>query len=127
MRIGRFIARRALAVVPVALAVIAATFAMIHLVPGDPVVVIMGVDADPQRIAEAREALGLDRADTVPRLSGRRSERGLGHFILHKTTGDRVGHREAATNAPTGFRRDRDGTFDQHPSGGDHRYQRASP
>ena len=62
MRIGRFIARRALAVVPVALAVIAATFAMIHLVPGDPVVVIMGVDADPQRIAEAREALGLDRA-----------------------------------------------------------------
>lgn len=62
MRIGRFIARRVLAVVPVALAVIAATFAMIHLVPGDPVVVIMGVDADPQRIAEAREALGLDRA-----------------------------------------------------------------
>ena len=61
MRIGRFAARRALAVVPVVLAVIATTFAILHLVPGDPVIVIMGLDADPNRIAEAREALGLDR------------------------------------------------------------------
>lgn len=61
MRISRFLIRRALAAVPVVLAVITATFAIIHLVPGDPVQVIMGVDADPQRIAEARQALGLDR------------------------------------------------------------------
>jgi len=61
VRIGRFALRRALAIVPVVLAVIATTFAILHLVPGDPVIVIMGLDADPQRIAEAREALGLDQ------------------------------------------------------------------
>lgn len=46
--------------VPVVLAVIAITFGILHLVPGDPVQVIMGADADPQRITEARQALGLD-------------------------------------------------------------------
>lgn len=61
MRIARFLVRRVLAAVPVVLAVVTVTFAIIHLVPGDPVQVIMGADADPQRIAEAREALGLDR------------------------------------------------------------------
>jgi ABC-type dipeptide/oligopeptide/nickel transport system permease component len=61
VRIARFLVRRVLAAVPVVLAVVTLTFAIIHLVPGDPVQVIMGMDADPQRIGEAREALGLDR------------------------------------------------------------------
>lgn len=61
MRIARFLVRRVLAAVPVVLAVVTLTFAIIHLVPGDPVQVIMGMDADPQRIGEARAALGLDR------------------------------------------------------------------
>lgn len=64
MRIPRFVVRRLLTLIPVALAVIAAAFGMIHLIPGDPAIIILGVDADPERIGEAREALGLN--DPLP-------------------------------------------------------------
>ncbi len=56
----RFAARRVLVAVPAVLAVLVITFAMIRLVPGDPVQVIAGTNLDPQVAAELRVQLGLD-------------------------------------------------------------------
>ncbi len=56
-----YLARRLLALVPVALGVATLTFALIHLVPGDPVVAMLGENAAPADIAGMRHAMGLDR------------------------------------------------------------------
>jgi len=53
--------RRLAALVPVTLGVATLTFAMIHLVPGDPVVAMLGENAQPADIAGMRHQLGLDR------------------------------------------------------------------
>jgi peptide/nickel transport system permease protein len=58
--IGYFL-RRLGALVPVAIGVATLTFAMIHLVPGDPVVAMLGETAAPADIVQMRHRLGLDR------------------------------------------------------------------
>jgi len=57
----RYLARRLLALVPVALGVVTLTFALIHLVPGDPVSAMLGDYAAPADVAQMRHVLGLDR------------------------------------------------------------------
>ncbi|MGH7780531.1 MAG: ABC transporter permease [Candidatus Binataceae bacterium] len=57
----RYLIRRMLALVPVALGVATLTFALIHLVPGDPVVAMLGDTAAPADLAGMRRQLGLDR------------------------------------------------------------------
>lgn len=57
----RHIARRLLALIVVALGVATLSFAMIHLVPGDPVVAMLGDTAAPADIVRMRHELGLDR------------------------------------------------------------------
>src|SRR2546421_182640 len=52
--------RLALAVV-VMFGLLVATFFIIHLVPGDPVRLVLGVRGTPQAIADARHQLFLDR------------------------------------------------------------------
>src|SRR5579884_726435 len=61
MEFLRFVLARLLGAAWVAAAVIVVTFLMLHLVPGDPVRVILGPDVDPQHIAALRGQLGLDR------------------------------------------------------------------
>lgn len=61
MKFVGFVARRVLNTVPAVLAVIVITFAMIRLVPGDPVQVIAGISLDPAVAAQLRVQLGLDR------------------------------------------------------------------
>lgn len=53
--------RRLLALLPVALGVATLTFALIHLVPGDPVIAMLGENAAPADIAGLRHQLHLDR------------------------------------------------------------------
>ncbi len=57
----RYFLRRLGTLVPVAIGVATLTFAMIHLVPGDPVVAMLGETAAPADIAGMRHQLGLDR------------------------------------------------------------------
>ena len=57
----RYFLHRLGSVVPVAIGVATLTFAMIHLVPGDPVIAMLGETAAPNDIAGLRHALGLDR------------------------------------------------------------------
>jgi peptide/nickel transport system permease protein len=57
----RFLVSRLLALAPVALGVATLTFALIHLVPGDPVTAMLGENAAPIDITNMRHQLGLDR------------------------------------------------------------------
>jgi peptide/nickel transport system permease protein len=60
-----YLNRRLLALIPVALGVATITFALIHLVPGDPVVAMLGDMAAPADIQGMRQELGLDRPLSV--------------------------------------------------------------
>ncbi len=56
-----YLIRRVVATVPVALGVATLSFALIHLVPGDPVVAMLGENAAPTDIEGLRRELGLNR------------------------------------------------------------------
>jgi peptide/nickel transport system permease protein len=56
-----YLVRRLLAAVPVLAVVVTIVFLLIHLIPGDPVSVMLGPDATPDQIDGTRRALGLDR------------------------------------------------------------------
>jgi len=58
---ARFVLRRVVALVPVALGASFAAFFLIHLIPGDPAEVIAGVGASGADIERVRAQLGLDR------------------------------------------------------------------
>ena len=56
-----FVGRRLLQLVPVAVGVTIVVFFMIHLIPGDPALTILGIHATPHSIAELRSEWGLNR------------------------------------------------------------------
>jgi peptide/nickel transport system permease protein len=64
-----YLVRRILALVPVALGVATLTFALIHLVPGDPVVTMLGENAVTADIVGLRHQMGLDRPLWIQYLS----------------------------------------------------------
>jgi ABC-type dipeptide/oligopeptide/nickel transport system permease component len=57
----RFLARRVLLAIPVLLGVATLVFALIHLIPGDPVRTMLGETASEESVTELRGRLGLDR------------------------------------------------------------------
>lgn len=57
---GLYILRRLVLLVPLWLGVTLLTFAMIQLIPGDPVVLMLGPRATPERAAALRDQLGLN-------------------------------------------------------------------
>jgi peptide/nickel transport system permease protein len=58
---SRYIAQRLLHTVVVLLGVSLLTFALIHMTPGDPVLVMLGTDATPSELDRLRRLLGLDQ------------------------------------------------------------------
>jgi peptide/nickel transport system permease protein len=56
-----FVGRRLLQLVPVAVGVTIVVFFMIHLIPGDPALTILGIHATPKSIALLRSEWGLNR------------------------------------------------------------------
>ena len=56
-----FVLQRLLMLVPVAVGVTIVVFFMIHLIPGDPALTILGIHATPQRIAQLHRQWGLNR------------------------------------------------------------------
>ena len=58
---GRYIFRRFLSLVPIVFGITLLVFVFLHLVPGDPAVVLLGERATPDQIAALRAQLGLDR------------------------------------------------------------------
>ena len=57
----KYIFRRILSIIPVLWLVSIIVFALIHLVPGDPVLVILGSSAETEQIELMRHRLGLDQ------------------------------------------------------------------
>ncbi len=57
----QFLIRRLLLTIPVLVGVATLVFALIHLIPGDPVQAMLGETAAPQDVADLRARLGLDR------------------------------------------------------------------
>ena len=57
----RYALRRGLTIVPVLLGVSVLVFSFIHLIPGDPALTMLGERATPEKVAEVRARLGLDR------------------------------------------------------------------
>ncbi len=53
--------RRVGSALPILVIVSLITFAMIHLIPGDPAAAIAGLSATPEQIANIRHDLGLDQ------------------------------------------------------------------
>ena len=70
-----------LALLPVMAVVVTVVFLLIHLIPGDPVSVMLGPDATPSQIDATRASLGLDRPIAEQ----------LGKFYLRVLRGD-LGH-----------------------------------
>src|SRR3972149_3478554 len=48
--------------VPMLLGLSMASFALVHVIPGDPALVMLGGEGSPQALAELREQLGLNKA-----------------------------------------------------------------
>src|SRR5262245_29378275 len=57
----RYVGRRLFLFIPVMIGVSLLVFGLIHLAPGDPVVVILGSEYNPQAAAQLRQHLGLDQ------------------------------------------------------------------
>ncbi len=58
---GRYLAQRLLAAVPVLLIVAVVTFSLVHLTPGDPASLMAGDQALPEDIERIKDKLGLNR------------------------------------------------------------------
>lgn len=56
-----YIVSRLLQMVPTVLVLVIIVFLMIRLIPGDPAVTMLGVQATPERVEELRHHLGLDK------------------------------------------------------------------
>ncbi|HET8577951.1 MAG TPA: ABC transporter permease [Methylomirabilota bacterium] len=85
-----YLVRRVLAVIPVMAVVVTVVFLIIHLIPGDPVSVMLGPDATPAQIQATRQALGLDRPlhEQLLRFYGRilRGDLGQSYFLDRAVT-----------------------------------------
>lgn len=61
----RYTLSRMLGLIPTLILVALISFFLIHLTPGDPAAVMLGVEATPERVANLRADMGLDQPLTV--------------------------------------------------------------
>jgi peptide/nickel transport system permease protein len=83
----RLVLGRLVALVPMLIALSIASFALVHVIPGDPALVIMGGEGTPQAVEELRRQLGLDRPLHVRYLEwlGQIARGDLGESLYNKT------------------------------------------
>jgi peptide/nickel transport system permease protein len=83
----RLVLVRLLALAPMLLALSVASFALVHVIPGDPALVMMGGEGTPQAVEELRRQLGLDRSLHVRYLEwlGRIVQGDLGQSLYNRT------------------------------------------
>ena len=83
----RLVLVRLLALAPMLLALSVASFALVHVIPGDPALVMMGGEGTPQAVEELRRQLGLDRPLHVRYLEwlGRIVQGDLGQSLYNRT------------------------------------------
>jgi peptide/nickel transport system permease protein len=83
----RLVLVRLLALAPMLLALSVASFALVHVIPGDPALVMMGGEGTTQAVEELRRQLGLDRPLHVRYLEwlGRIAQGDLGQSLYNRT------------------------------------------
>ncbi len=83
----RLVLVRLLALAPMLLALSIASFALVHVIPGDPALVMMGGEGTTQAVEELRRQLGLDRPLHVRYLEwlGRIVQGDLGQSLYNRT------------------------------------------
>lgn len=83
----KLIVVRVLALVPMLLALTLASFALVHVIPGDPALVMMGGEGTAQAVEELRRQLGLDRPLHVRYLEwlGKIARGDLGESLYNRT------------------------------------------
>jgi peptide/nickel transport system permease protein len=83
----RVVLTRLLALLPMLLALSMASFALVHVIPGDPALVMMGGEGTTQAVEELRRQLGLDRPLHVRYLEwlGRIAQGDLGQSLYNRT------------------------------------------
>src|SRR5947209_8193197 len=93
---SRYVVNRVLHTLLVLLGVSLMTFALIHMTPGDPVLVMLGTDATPSELDRLRHLLGLDQplyvqyAQYLGRLlTGQMGDSIFQHQAVTKLIGDR--------------------------------------
>lgn len=97
---AQFIARRLISLIPVMLGVSIVVFALIRMIPGDPVIVMLGERARPADIERVREEMGFNRPVYVQYLEwmGRVVRGDLGTSIINRTAVmDELKYRLSAT------------------------------
>jgi peptide/nickel transport system permease protein len=75
---GTYIVRRILLSIVVLLLITVITFSLLHIMPGDPAVIMLGIDASPEQIDALRKELWLDRPLVVQ----------YGHWLFNAIQGD---------------------------------------
>ena len=83
----RLVVVRVLALAPMLLALSIASFALVHVIPGDPALVMMGGEGTTQGVEELRRQLGLDRPLHIRYLEwlGKIVRGDLGESLYNKT------------------------------------------
>jgi peptide/nickel transport system permease protein len=87
-----FIVRRLILSILVLFLITVMSFLLLHIMPGDPVTIMLGVDATPQRAEELRKELWLDRPVAVQYIHWLSN-------VLHGDLGDSVTNRESVSQA----------------------------
>ena len=83
----RLVLMRLVALAPMLLALSVASFALVHVIPGDPALVMMGGEGTPQAVEELRRQLGLNRPLHVRYLEwlGQIAQGDLGQSLYNRT------------------------------------------
>jgi peptide/nickel transport system permease protein len=103
---AEFVLRRLLSAIPVLLLVTLISASIMHLVPGDPAIIIAGQGASDAEVQQVRQALGLDRSFPVRLLDWYRGLlRGdLGQsLLLNRSVTEAILERAPVTLALAGF------------------------
>ena len=102
---GRYVTRRLAQFIPTVLVILALTFVLLHLAPGDPVLAVAGEHGDAEYYAFMRARFGLDRplAERFTTYAWRLAQGDLGRsFVLGRPVADVVLERLPATLLLTG-------------------------
>ncbi len=87
---GQYIARRLISLIPVLLGVSIVVFSLIRLIPGDPVIIMLGERARVEDIERVREEMGFNRPIYMQYVDwmGQDPSRRPGQFNHQPYTGD---------------------------------------
>jgi ABC-type dipeptide/oligopeptide/nickel transport system permease component len=98
----RFVLRRILILIPILFGVVTVTFLLMYVVPGDPVLTLVGERYDEDTLEEIRRELGLEKPVTLQYLDyiGRLSRFDLGRsFVTRRPVADAIKERFPKTLA----------------------------